>query len=67
MLKGIGKLVAARGKKVVEFDLKKEIPQFDELEKVMIGPSGNLRAPAIKIGKTMLVGFHQEMYEGHIK
>ena len=33
------------------------------LVKGIIGPSGNLRAPTIVVGKTMLVGFHPEAYE----
>lgn len=56
------KLVVAKGKKVVEFDLKKDRPAPDELAKVMLGPSGNLRAPTIRRGKTMLVGFNEELY-----
>ena len=52
----------AKGKKVLTFDLKKDPPSPAELEKVVLGPTGNLRAPAIKTGKTWLVGFHEEAY-----
>ena len=27
-----------------------------------LGPTGNLRAPAIKMGKTWLIGFNEEVY-----
>jgi hypothetical protein len=30
----------------------------------MLGPTGNLRAPTLKVGKTLLVGFNEEAYEG---
>jgi len=33
-----------------------------EFEKVVIGPSGNLRAPTIRSGKAWLVGFSEEAY-----
>jgi len=43
--------------------MKKDAPADEELVKGIIGPSGNLRAPTIVVGKTMLVGFHPEAYE----
>ena len=29
----------------------------------MLGPTGNLRAPTLVVGKTLLVGFNEEAYE----
>lgn len=49
----------AKGKKLDTFDggtAKKEI-----VEK-MLGATGNLRAPTIKSGKTLLVGFNEDVY-----
>jgi len=51
-----------RGKKLVHFDLKKEPPSDAELLKHILGPTGNLRAPTIRVGQTMLVGFNEEAY-----
>jgi len=59
----MNELVAARGKKVVRIDLKKETPDRATLQKLMIGPSGNLRAPTLRVGKKILVGFDEESYE----
>ena len=28
----------------------------------MLGPTGNLRAPCLRVGKTVLVGFNEEAY-----
>lgn len=56
------KLVVAKGKKVVEIDLKKDRPDDDELTKFLLGPTGNLRAPTMKVGKTVLVGFNEDAY-----
>ena len=56
------KLVAAKGKKVVILDLKKAPPADEEITKLVIGPSGNLRAPTWTRGKTIVVGFNEEAY-----
>jgi len=29
----------------------------------VIGPSGNLRAPTLKVGNSFVVGFNEELYE----
>ena len=60
LLDGASRLVAAKGKKVVEFDLKKA--DRGEAVAAMLGPTGNLRAPTLKRGKTIVVGFHEETY-----
>ena len=62
LLDGIDTLIAARGKSSVIFDLKKDRPADDVLLAHLLGPSGNLRAPTARIGKTLLVGFNEEAY-----
>lgn len=56
------RLVAAKGKKVVEIDLEKDAPTDEEIVKLVIGPSGNLRAPTWIRGKTIVVGFNEDAY-----
>lgn len=51
-----------KGKKVTRFRMKDK-PAEADLLKVMLGATGNLRAPVVKRGKTVLVGFNQEVYE----
>lgn len=51
-----------KGKKVETFALGGGSPE-PALLKAVLGPSGNLRAPAIRKGKTWLVGFNPEGYE----
>ena len=53
----------ARGKKVVHFNMKKDKPSQQELLKLVLGPTGNLRAPTLRVGKKLIVGFNQEMYD----
>ena len=63
LARGMQKVVVAKGQKVVEFDLRKSPPTDAELAAVIMGPSGNLRAPALKVGTTLLVGFNEEAYD----
>ncbi|MCE9546404.1 MAG: hypothetical protein K8T25_12920 [Planctomycetia bacterium] len=55
-------LWVARGKSFVHFDVEAAAPADAELKKLLIGPSGNLRAPTIRMGRNMLVGFHPDAY-----
>jgi arsenate reductase-like glutaredoxin family protein len=63
LLEGANKVITARGKKELVFDLKKGEYDRAELVKNVLGPSGNLRAPSLRMGKTWLVGFGEETYE----
>lgn len=60
LLKSADKLIVMKGKKVSEFDVGSKVSQ-DAVE-AMLGPTGNLRAPTIRVGKTYLVGFNEEIY-----
>ena len=53
---------AAKGKKVVEVDRRKTDLTDEEILKLVLGPTGNLRAPTLVAGKKMIVGFNNEMY-----
>ena len=57
------KLYAMRGKKSVLYDMKKDPPSQAELEKAVLGPSGGLRAPSLRMGKTWIVGFSEPNWE----
>ena len=61
LLKVATKLIAMKGKRVTEYDTSKNLPS--EAIESMLGPTGNLRAPTIRIGKTYLVGFNEEVFE----
>lgn len=54
------KLIVAKGKKVSEFDLDSSVP--DEALTAMLGPTGNLRAPTLRIGSLLIVGFNDDIY-----
>ncbi len=52
-----------KGKKVTVFDLKNDTPAEEDMLKLMLGTTGNLRAPTIQRGKTLLVGFNADLYD----
>jgi hypothetical protein len=56
-------LYVSKGKKVVYVDLKAENPDKETLGKLLLGPTGNLRAPTIRKDKTLLVGFDESTYK----
>ncbi len=56
------KILVAKGKKIVTFDMKKDPPGDGALLAALLGPTGNLRAPTIRKGTTLLVGFNEEAY-----
>lgn len=55
-------ILVAKGKKTVRVDMKKDAPSDEDLLKLLLGPSGNLRAPTLRKGKTLLVGFDPDAY-----
>ena len=60
MLKDASRLIVAKGKKVSEFAGGPR-PSADAVD-AMLGPTGNLRAPTARVGKTLLVGFNEDAY-----
>jgi hypothetical protein len=56
------RVVVGKGKKVVTFDMKKDPPDDETLAAHLLGPTGNLKAPTLRIGDTLLVGFGEEAY-----
>ena len=58
----VHEVYAAKGKSAVHIDLRKDQPDDEALAKVLLGPTGNLRAPTLRVGKKLIVGFEPEMY-----
>jgi arsenate reductase-like glutaredoxin family protein len=62
LAKSVKSIVAAKGKSIVKIDLAKDKPSDDEITAALLGPTGNLRAPTMRVGKTLLVGYSEEAY-----
>ena len=67
LLDGIDTLIATKGKKVETFDLKTARPDDATLLARLMGPTGNLRAPTVRVGRTLVVGFNEEVYAQVLK
>ncbi len=63
LLEGVRELYVARGRKFVHVDLGVDRPPDDELAALVCGRSGKLRAPTLRSGDRILVGFNAEMLE----
>ncbi len=49
-----------RGRRFEIHDLSQGLP--DDPEALLLGRSGKLRAPTMRVGDRLLVGFNKEMY-----
>ncbi|MBJ20356.1 MAG: hypothetical protein GY910_20060 [bacterium] len=58
---GSSTVYVAKGKKLDVFDMK-TAPLAEVVEK-MLGPTGNLRAPTMRVGRTTVVGFSEETFD----
>ena len=62
LAKGVAEVRVAKGTAVTRLDMKKGAPADAELSKLVIGPTGNLRAPSLRHGNTLVVGFNEQLY-----
>jgi len=51
-----------KAKKVTTLDLQTAPPADDVLAGLMLGPTGNLRAPLMRVGQTILVGYNDQAF-----
>ena len=58
----VNEIYAAKGKKLVHLNLKRDKPEPQEITKLMLGPTGNLRAPTLRVGRKLLIGFNSDAY-----
>ena len=63
VLKDVDELYVAKGKRVVHLDLRRDKPPRTELLGLLLGPTGNLRAPTVRKGRTLIVGFDDATYK----
>jgi arsenate reductase-like glutaredoxin family protein len=60
VLAGVDELYVAKGKKIEHVDLKRAKPDRAALLGLLLGPTGNLRAPTLRKGRTLIVGFEED-------
>lgn len=62
LVEGVDEIIVAKGKKRLSFS-KEEGFDEEELLGVMLGRTGNLRAPTLRMDGKLLVGFNDELYQ----
>ncbi len=67
LVQEVDEIYASKGKQVVHLDLKKDRPDKAALLGLLLGPTGNLRAPTLRKGRTLLVGFDEAAYAKVLK
>ena len=67
LVQEVDEIYASKGKQVVHLDLKKDKPDTAALLALLLGPTGNLRAPSLRKGRTLLVGFDEASYAKVLK
>lgn len=62
LLRDVDEIYASKGKQVVHLDVRKQKPDAATLKALLMGPTGNLRAPTLRKGRTLIVGFDEATY-----
>lgn len=60
LVSGAREVWALKGKKIRILNPEKDDPV--EMLAEIIGPTGNLRVPSLRIGDRLVVGFHEDAY-----
>jgi len=60
LISGQSRVFIGKGKKILEF--QPDEGNREEILKAAMGRSGNLRAPALKTGDKVLIGYNEEIY-----
>ena len=61
LLDGVHQLYIARGKKILHIDLNAERPLDEDLVALLSSRFGKLRAPTMRSGDRLLVGYNADM------
>ena len=61
LARAVATVAVASGNKVLAFDMTAPVDE-DDLAAAMLGRTGNLKAPTLRLGTTLLVGFGEAAY-----
>ena len=62
LVRDVDELYVAKRNTVVHVDLRRIKPATATLRGLLLGPTGNLRAPTLRKGRTLIVGFDEGTY-----
>ena len=61
LARGRDRAFRRQGQRVLRFDLSSQRPTDEELLPLLLGRSGKLRAPALRCGTRLIVGYNQAL------
>lgn len=64
LLRQAEEIIVGRGRKYTIFDPAKD--GKEDILAACLGRTGNLRAPALKIGRRCIIGFSEDMYNTYL-
>lgn len=67
LARSVKTIYACKGSKLTEIDMAKDKPGDEEILEALLGPTGNLRAPTMKFGDRLLVGFNEDLFKSILK
>lgn len=62
LLRGVDHIYSTKGRDVIHLDLRFKKPDRKTLLGLLLGPTGHLRAPALRQGRTLIIGFDEDTY-----
>lgn len=66
LARSAARVVVAKGKKVITFNMAKDPPDDAMLEAYLLNSTGHLRTPTIRKRHTLLVGFNEDVYHRYL-
>ena len=62
IIRDVDEIYIAKGKRLIHVQLNASKHEPDMLARLLLRPSGNLRVPAFRRGRTLVVGFDEATY-----
>lgn len=62
IIRDVDEIYIAKGKRIIHVQLNVSKQEPDMLARLLLRPSGNLRAPTFRRGRTLVVGFDEATY-----
>lgn len=67
LAKSVKEIYSCKGSKITEINMAKDKPGEQTLLDAMLGPTGNLRAPTMRVGDVLLVGFNEDVFKTKLR
>ncbi len=63
LVREVDEIYATKGRTLIYLNLKKDRPDEATLLELLLGRTGNLRAPVLRLGRKLIVGFDEAAYK----